>query len=129
MRAPRNSIERAAETADRRWIVFPKYTASAPANLIPFPKAHAFMRSAQKAINYGLLGAPSFDLLADVIDRCACYEFGYGDLEEAIAVLMLGNEVELSNSRTVTACMMSSRGKSIVFGRFWHLPGYLFYSP
>ncbi len=86
MRTPRDSVERAAETADSAWIVFPKYTASAPANLIPFPKGHAFMRSAQNAINYGLLGAPAFDLLADVIDRCACYEFGYGDLEEAIAV-------------------------------------------
>lgn len=87
MRAPRDSVERAGETADSAWIVFPKYTPSATANLVPFPKAHAFMRSAQNAINYGLLGEPGFGLLADVIDRCACYEFGYGNLEEAIAVL------------------------------------------
>lgn len=86
MRAPRASILRGTETAMPGWIVFPRYEAGQAARLDPFPKAHAFMRLADNAFNYSLHGPEGFELVAGVVDRGVCYEFAYGDLEEAAAM-------------------------------------------
>ena len=86
MKAPRASVLRATETALPGWIVFPRFIAGSPARLQSWSKANAFMRLADNAFNYSLLGAAGFDALASVVDRSLCYEFSYGDLEEATAL-------------------------------------------
>ena len=44
------------------------------------------MQMADNAFNYSAHGRRGFECLAQFVDRCGCYEFAYGDLEEAAAV-------------------------------------------
>jgi hypothetical protein len=85
MRPPTESVSRAAEPAVPAWIVFPRYVAGAPATLVPWSKAQTFMRVVEQAFNYDILGARGFEAVAGLIDRCSCFEFSYGRLEEGVA--------------------------------------------
>ncbi|MCA1416754.1 hypothetical protein I6F30_37415, partial [Bradyrhizobium sp. NBAIM20] len=38
------------------------------------------------AFNYDIHGADGFDATADLVDRCACLEFSYSRLEDAVRV-------------------------------------------
>ncbi len=86
MKAPADSVRRASETARPRWIVLPRYQTGAPARLDPLSRARAFMQLADHAFNYDVHGRRGFELLADVVTRCDCFEFEYGTLEEAVAL-------------------------------------------
>jgi len=86
MRAPSDSVGRALETARPGWIVIPRYEAGLAAALIPLSRARGLMRMADNAFNYSVHGRGGYQVLAQIIDQCSCYEFGYGDLEEAAAV-------------------------------------------
>ena len=86
MKAPGDSIARVDEPARPAWIVFPRYAAGAAPELAPIPKARAFLRVAENAFNYSLLGAAGFHAAANLIDRSASYDFRYGRLEDAVAV-------------------------------------------
>jgi hypothetical protein len=66
-----------------RWIVVPRYQAGAPATMLPMPRAHGFMRLVANAFNYQVHRERGFELLADVVSECDCYEFVYGDLADA----------------------------------------------
>lgn len=84
MKAPADSIARAAETAQAAWVIFPKYQAGTPARLEVLPRSRAFMRIADNAFNYSLLGAKGFEAMAGLIDASLCYDFIYSNLDEAI---------------------------------------------
>lgn len=84
MKAPADSVARAHETARPAWIVFPKYEAGASTSLTPIPRARAFMRLAENAFNYSVLGAAGFRTMGNVIDGCAGFDFRYSSLDEAI---------------------------------------------
>ncbi|MFL6673683.1 MAG: HprK-related kinase A [Massilia sp.] len=86
LKAPAGSVARAAEPARPAWIVFPKYEAGAAMTLEPIAPARAFMRVAENAFNYSLLGAQGFAALAGVVDRCASFDFKYSSLDEAIGL-------------------------------------------
>ena len=86
MRIPTEHIRRAKETAAAGWIMFPKYVAGAAATLTPRPKADTMIQLGRNAFNYGILGEVGFDTLGDVIAASDCYDFRYGDLNEAVAV-------------------------------------------
>ena len=86
MKPPSDSVAQAVIRATPAWIVFPKYQAKVSACLEPHPKARAFMHMAGNAFNYSLLGALGFNTLADVIERCDCYDFTYSSLDEATAL-------------------------------------------
>lgn len=86
MRAPRESVRRASEQARPRWIVVPKYAAGVQTRLEPLSKARAFMHLADHAFNYDVHGRRGFELLADVVTGCECFEFEYSALDEAVAV-------------------------------------------
>ena len=83
MKPPSDSVAQADIRAIPAWIVFPKYQAKTPARLEPHAKARAFMHMAGNAFNYSLLGALGFNTLANVIERCSCYDFIYSSLDEA----------------------------------------------
>ena len=89
MRPPADSVARTAELALPAWIIFPRYVAGAPAVLEPSSKAQTFMRVVEQAFNYDVLGARGFEAVAGLIDRCACFEFSYGNLDEAVATFAL----------------------------------------
>lgn len=84
MQAPADSVARADEPARPGWIIFPRYEAHADTRLTALPKARAFMRAADNAFNYSLLGESGFSTLAALIDASACHEFTYSKLDEAI---------------------------------------------
>lgn len=84
MKAPAASVLRADEAAHAAWLVFPRYRAGAPTRLAPLPRARAFMRVANNAFNYSLLGQRGFCALAALVDTCSSFEFTYSDLEDAI---------------------------------------------
>jgi hypothetical protein len=41
------------------------------------------MQLVESAFNYELHGARGFEVIARIIESCACYEFTYSNLEEA----------------------------------------------
>ena len=86
MRPPADSVGRAMEAAQAGWIVFPRYRSEAPAALTVLPKERAVMQMANNAFNYGIHGRRGFELLTSFVDRCGCYEFEYGNLDEAACV-------------------------------------------
>jgi len=86
MRAPTDSVRRAMESARPGWIVFPRYQAGAAARLTALSKGRGLMEMVSSGFNYSVHGRRGFELLAQVVDMCGCYEFAYGDLEEATAV-------------------------------------------
>ena len=85
MKPAAEHVLRANQTAQPAWIVFPKYEAGAAATLTPVSRASAFMRVADNAFNYSLLGVTGFDCLANVVEQSHCYDFCYSSLDDAIA--------------------------------------------
>jgi hypothetical protein len=86
MRPPAASVAHSQVSARPAWIVFPKYQPGAPARLEPQPKARAFMRMVESSFNYSKLGPQGFEMMANLVDACDCYDFTYSNLDEAVAV-------------------------------------------
>lgn len=86
MRAPTDSILRASECAIPGWVIFPRYEAGAAISLTAVSKSRAFMRVADNAFNYSLLGTRGFASLASLIDASQCHDFVYSKLDEALDV-------------------------------------------
>ena len=84
MKAPADSIACATEPARAAWVIFPKYQAGAATRLEALPQSRAFMRVADNAFNYSLLGVRGFETMAGLIDASLCYDFSYSVLDEAI---------------------------------------------
>ncbi|MFO1293598.1 MAG: HprK-related kinase A [Rubrivivax sp.] len=85
LKAPPAHVARAAEPARAAWIVFPRYESGAGPRLEPRPKADSMLELSRNAFNFGPTGREAFDALADVIDGCDCFDFGYSRLEDAVA--------------------------------------------
>jgi hypothetical protein len=85
MKAPRDSVLRSHEAACPGWIIFPRYVAGADVRLEPIARARTFMRVAENAFNFSLLGREGFDALGRLVDRAPGYDFSYGRLDEALA--------------------------------------------
>ena len=87
VRPPAESVQRAGESALPKWVVFPKYEAGSPSVLKQYLKPNALLRLADSAFNYTQHGLQGFETLCSLIERCGCYEFTYGRLEEAIDIV------------------------------------------
>lgn len=85
MKPPMSCLAEQASPAKPRWVVVPKFGAGTAASLAPLAKGRAFMHLADNAFNYHLHGRRGFDALAHLIEACDCYEFSYGDLNDAVA--------------------------------------------
>jgi HprK-related kinase A len=86
MKSPDDSIARLAEPARPSWVIFPKYVNSLPAELHRRDKVSAFINLGHQSFNYSMHGAAGFELLANLVEACDCYDFLYGDINEAIDV-------------------------------------------
>lgn len=84
VRPPEDAVARAREPALPAWIVFPTWTRGAEARFAPHGKADAFLRVADNSFNYGMLGVRGFETVGALVERCACIEFAYGDLADAV---------------------------------------------
>ncbi len=92
MKAPTESILRAAEGALSGWIIMPRYQEGAQPILESRPKAQTCMDLAQNSFNYSLLAEDGFLAISELIDKCDCYDFTYSQLDDAIKVF---DELEL----------------------------------
>lgn len=84
---PASAIERADETAPPRWFVFPKFERGNETRIEPLGQAQAMMAAVDSALNYSVLGATAFDLLADTMDCCRPYSLTFDSLDEALLAL------------------------------------------
>lgn len=87
VRPPEDSIRRAQEPAQPRWLVFPRWVAEAPLSLESVPKNQAFLMVATNAFNYEVLDQTAFRLVTEMVENCDCYSLRYSSLDEAIAAL------------------------------------------
>ncbi|MCX7081888.1 MAG: HprK-related kinase A [Methylococcales bacterium] len=89
---PALSVQLGSSPALAAKLIFPKYKQDAETQLTPLSKSKALLRAAGDCFNYNILGVQGFDSLAELIEQCACYEFHYSNLDEALALF-----TELSN--------------------------------
>ncbi|GAB6054318.1 HprK-related kinase A [Magnetospira thiophila] len=83
MKAPTDSVMRKQDRAMPAWVIFPRYEAGATAQLSPRSKGQTCIEVGTNAINYSTLGQQGFTALTQLIDRADCYDFVYGDLDDA----------------------------------------------
>lgn len=86
MKAPAASVAQVGDVGRARHIVFPRYEAGAATTLTPLSKGQLFIRVAENAFNYFVLGPAGFDCLGDLVDGADGHEFCYSQLDEAIAL-------------------------------------------
>jgi len=84
MKPPTNSIIRSNIMVKAAWVIFPKYQSGALANLKKLPQSRAFIRIADNAFNYSLLGVKGYEALVEVVGASQCYDFTYSSLDDAI---------------------------------------------
>lgn len=81
-----DAIAREQEVAHPAWLVIPRYQKGTEAKLQPMPKARAMMKAVDSTFNFNVQRRGGFESLGRLVDRCACFEFTYSHLEEAVAV-------------------------------------------
>jgi HprK-related kinase A len=84
---PIESVDRAADTARARWIVFPEWSANDTSQLERVNESGAFFRLAGSAYNYEMLGAEGFAAVAQLVATCRSYSLDCSDFENALTVL------------------------------------------
>ena len=84
MKPPTDSIIRSDEAAKAAWVIFPKYQSGTPASLKKLSQSRAFIRIADNAFNYSLLGVKGYETLVGVVGASQCYDFTYSSLDDAI---------------------------------------------
>lgn len=84
LRPSRSSVLRVGEKGRAAHLIFPRWSAGASTSLRARPKADSFELLANNAFNYSLLGRLGFGLVARLIDDCACWDFSYSRLDEAL---------------------------------------------
>lgn len=83
MRPPAGSHGEAERPARPHRVIFPQYLAGPPARLSPRPRAESAIELARNGLNYGMLGRAGFHALIDLVEQCDCYDFTYGELDDA----------------------------------------------
>jgi hypothetical protein len=86
VRPSADSVARVGEKARPAWVIFPRWKAGAAARLSPHSRADAMLHTASHAFNYSLLGGLGFELNAALMDACACYDFEYSSLDDALKI-------------------------------------------
>lgn len=84
MRAPDDSVLRVREPANPAWIITPRYEAGSPTLLTPTDKAHMLLLLAEQAFNYDIHGRAGFEMTANLVERCDCFDLVYSDLNDVI---------------------------------------------
>lgn len=91
---PDDAVRRSTERARPGWIVLPRFVPDAAPQLTPVPKGQAMMRLVESAFNYNVFRREGFALLADAVERSACWQFTYSRLDDAATVFArLGSDM------------------------------------
>jgi hypothetical protein len=86
MKVPTEHVRRLGESAQPRWVIFPKYAPGMRAELTARSKANSMLELGRNSFNYTVHGLSGFEMLADVITASDCYDFQYSNLDEAVTV-------------------------------------------
>ncbi|MEF8726787.1 MAG: HprK-related kinase A [Accumulibacter sp.] len=78
------SIDARRLPAHPQLVIFPTYRQGAALSVRRLPDADAFAHLAFNSFNYELLGATSFNAVADVIEACPAFALEYSRLDEAV---------------------------------------------
>ena len=89
MQAPEAHLRLIEVPGRPRWIVYPRYAEGAATRLQPRARASAMVDLARNAFNFAALGETGFDTLARLVQACACLDFEYSRLDEAMALFDL----------------------------------------
>ena len=84
MQVPGAQVRMMDMPAPAAWIVFPRWRAGAEARLAPRTRAQTLVELAGNCFNAATLGLEGFHRLGDLVHGCACYDFEYGELDDAI---------------------------------------------
>jgi HprK-related kinase A len=84
---PGDSLQRQADPARPRFIVFPRYEPGAALQLQEQPPEVAMTRLVNNSFNYRVSGALGFRSLCRLVRECASYQLINGDLSEAVAAV------------------------------------------
>lgn len=87
MKPSTESIEQIANPAVPKWVVFPKYRASALVTLTPVSRPDLFMTLVENAFNYSVLRADGFRVMANLVQGVQGFSAEYGDLDQVIEAL------------------------------------------
>ncbi len=87
VRPPKESIIRSGETAEAKWIIFPKWVAGSSLSFEPLPDSEAFLLLASNSFNYEVLGETGFQAVTRLISTCSCYKLIYSDFDDVIGVM------------------------------------------
>ena len=84
MKPPPESVARVHEDCSAAWLIVPSYRFGAATSVSEITKGEAFMRVAESAVNYMMLGRIGFEVVSALIDDMVCCRFEYSDLNEAV---------------------------------------------
>jgi HprK-related kinase A len=85
MKVSTADTDRLQQRAKPRWVIFPQYKPLVKAELCARSKANSMLELGRNAFNYTVHGLAGFELLADVISACECYDFSYSQLDDAVS--------------------------------------------
>jgi HprK-related kinase A len=86
LKVPSEHLGRVHETARPAWVVFPRWEADQPAKLVARGKPQTMMAISRQAFNFPQSGREGFHTLADAVTACECFDFSYGQLDDAVGV-------------------------------------------
>lgn len=83
MRPPAESVAQAHLSARPAWVVFPRYDAASDLELMRMGQSDAFMKMAENAFNYNVLGVEGFRTLGALVEGCQTFQLRYRNLAQA----------------------------------------------
>lgn len=87
LKPPSNSVFQKTLPVRPSFVVSPKYSMSVDSSIELRSKAHSMMLIAEQSFNFDILGEAGFDAIANLLDRSACYQLTFRQLDHAIAQL------------------------------------------
>lgn len=82
LKPPAASVRQVRRAAKPAWIVVPQFQAGAPARFERLDRSEATILLAEQSFNYHIHGAQGFETLTSMVERCGCYRFSYGALDQ-----------------------------------------------
>lgn len=77
-------VRRVDEPARAAWLVFPRWESGAPPRFTPRARPAALMALSRNIFNFGITGRAGYRRLVETLDGCTCFDFRYGELDEAV---------------------------------------------
>lgn len=85
LRAPRESVERAAQRCPPGAVVFPKWSSGADLTVTPASRSETLKRIVFNSINYTALGELGFTAVSRLVEEIPAYELTYSDTSQVLA--------------------------------------------